>query len=961
MRPRRFAECVRLFILLSFLIIFRVVCLQAQAGLTEGSVSGTVTDSTGAVIPGARVALSAQDESTTRATVTGVDGAFSLVGVASGAWQVRVSAAGFRSYENQSVAVAVGRDTRLDVALVPAQAAEQVTVHSQSTALDTSQTSPVTNIDRDRIEELPIPTRNYLSFTLLSPVVAAQNPAISQQALGSEAGGFSSGGLRPSSNALYIDGTDDNDEYTGLSRTQLSPEAISDFQIVNHGYTAEAGGSAGGSVEVETRAGANLQHGDAFLFVQNGAMNGTPALELAPHKPDESALRAGLSTGGALRKGRLFYYAAGEQELARGEEASDFTAATAAAIDAALEYAGPLRGFRLQQGFFPTTNEETELSGRFDLQGADNSLMLRYALTNNRSVNDAFGTDDLTDLSARGSAFYDDNSINGYWTHSFSPQWLNLLSYEVSQRRVDLRTGSVDGPGIVIPGIAHFGTPFSGNNRRYETHADFGESMVRHRGTHLMEAGFTAMHVGLRAADREGFQGLYVFPSIANLAVANPDFYIQSFGDPDTNFTETRWAAWAQDHWTPRRSLALDYGLRYEDNRVPGLPQHPLNFSPRFGFAWSARRNLVVRGGAGIFFDRYLLGTVNRVKEFNGRSAEQQVAEGAAVRSLYQAGSWYARPHAGIAPSIWQAQPNLANPYAETASFDVEREFPSQWTVSAEYRFVHGVKMGRTINANLLPPVTLTSANAGGLGVENPTAQQIGRAVFLLQRLNPVWDAINQFQTEANSNYNGATLTVNRQFTEEFEMMAGYTYAKTIDDASYDTEQPQNPYDLRAERALSLEDQRQRLVMSGLWVVGPDLDDPQDVAKARPKAFQRVVYGLEFAPILEADSGFRDNALTGTDSNLEHVYPFAARPLGYGRNALRTPAQVHFDFRVLRMVPIGRGHLDIVAESFNLLNRQNMDQLDPDFGQSLAAAQQFGLPIHEAGARRVQFSLDFEY
>lgn len=958
----RLAELLRPLFVCLFLFVFISSIAPAQAGLTQGSVSGTVTEATGAVVSGARVVLYSQDHSITRNSTTAPDGTFSVVALASGTWHLQISAPGFRNYENPEVAIAVGRDTRIDVRLAPAQAAEQVTVQSQATALDTSQTSPVTNIDRDRIEELPLPSRNYLSFTLLSPAVAAENPAVSSHAPGAEASGFSSGGLRPSSNALYIDGTDDNDEYTGLSRTELSPEAISDFQIVNHGYAAQSGGSAGGSVEVETRSGANLQHGDAFLFVQNGALNGTPALEIVPRKPDENRLRAGLSTGGAIRKDRLFYYVAAEQEMARGEDAGDFNGSSAAAINAALGQSGPRRGFHLQQGFFPTTNEETELSGRFDRASAANNMMLRYALTNNRSVNDAFGTDDLTDLSSRGSAFYNDNSINGSWTHTFSPQQLNLLSYEVSQRRVDLRTTSAQGPGIIIPGIARFGTPFTGNSRRYETHVDLAESIVRQRGAHLLGIGVAATHIGLRAADREGFQGLYIFPTIADLASASPDFYIQSFGNLNTNFNETRWAAWAQDHWTPLHNLALDFGLRYEDNRIPGLPQHPLNFSPRFGFAWSAQKNLVVRGGAGIFFDRYLLSTVNHIEEFNGTRAEQQIAEGAAAASLYQSGSWFASPHPGIAPSIWATQPHLANPYAETASLGVEREFPAQWTVNAEYRFVHGVKMGRTINANLPPPVTLTLANAPSLGIQKPTPQQIGRLVFPSQRLNPAWAAINQFQTEANSTYNGATLTVNRQFTEEFELMAGYTFSKTMDDASYDTEQPQNPYVPGAERALSLDDQRQRAVMSGLWVVGPDLDDPQNAAKAaKPNAFQKAVYGLEFAPILEADSGFRDNPVTGADSNDERVYPFAARPFTYSRNALRTPAQLHFDFRVLRMVPIWRGHLDIVAESFNLLNRQNVDQIHSVFGSDLSATPQFRSPIQESGARRVQFSLDFEY
>ncbi|HUX43218.1 MAG TPA: carboxypeptidase regulatory-like domain-containing protein [Terracidiphilus sp.] len=945
------------------LLVLLAVPVEGQTGHAQGSVAGTVTDATGAAISGAEVALALPDGTIRRRTATGSDGSFSIAALPSGTYELDVSAVGFARRKNVSVAIAVGRQVRVTVRLAPAHAAEQVTVLAQTEALDTSQTSPVTNIDRDRIEELPIPSRNYLNFALLSPAVAAANPAQSRQTPGAEASGFSTGGLRASSNSLYIDGTEDDDEYTGLSRTELSPEAISDFQIVNHGYAAQWGGSAGGSMDAETRSGTNMQHGDVFLFVQNGALNGTPALETAPRKPDENALRAGLSTGGAIAKGRLFYYVAGEQEMARGEEASDFSAELAAAMDRAVSQTGPLRGFHLQEGFFPTTNEETELSGRLDRNSEADAVMLRYALTNNRSVNDAFHTDDLTDLSARGSAFYDDNSVNGSWRRTLSPKLFHQMEFEVAQRRVDLRTASTEGPGIVVAGLAQFGTPAQGNSRRYETHVDLGDSMMRQQGKHLLAAGIAASHVALRAANLDGFQGLYVFPTVAALAAGQADFYTQSFGNPNTNFSEIRGAAWVQDHWTPVRSLALDYGVRYEYNRLPArLPQHPENLSPRFGFAWSPDGNWVVRGGFGVFFDRYLLSSINRIEELNGSRAEQQVAEGADAASLYRQGVRFAAPLPAIAPSVWEAQRGMANPYAETASFGIERQLPSQWTVSAEYRFVHGVKMGRTINSNLLPPVLLTAGNAASLGVPAPTPQQVGRLVFSPQRVNPACDAVNQLQMEANSAYNGATLTVNRQFTEDFELMAGYTFSKTIDDASWDGEQPQNPYARRDERALSLQDVRHRVVMSGLWVLGPDLDDPLDAAgAARPNAFERVVYGLEFAPILEADSGFRDNPLTGVDSNREHIWPFAARPLGQKRNTLKTPPQLHFDFRVLRMVPIWRGHLDIVAESFNLLNRQNVDGVNAVYGSDLSAAPYFQTPIQESDARRVQFSLDYEY
>jgi hypothetical protein len=119
-----------------------------------------------------------------------------------------------------------------------------VNVSAEQSSVDTTQTSSVVSIDRDRIEELPIPNRNYLTFVALSPQAAPANPVLSQQTLAQSSGGFGFGGLRPSSNAVHIDGVADDDELTGSSRTQLSPEAISDFQIVNHGFSAESGGAA---------------------------------------------------------------------------------------------------------------------------------------------------------------------------------------------------------------------------------------------------------------------------------------------------------------------------------------------------------------------------------------------------------------------------------------------------------------------------------------------------------------------------------------------------------------------------------------------------------------------------------------------------------------------------------------------------------------------------------------------
>ncbi len=116
------------------------------------------------------------------------------------------------------------------------------------------------------------------------------------------------------------------------------------------------------------------------------------------------------------------------------------------------------------------------------------------------------------------------------------------------------------------------------------------------------------------------------------------------------------------------------------------------------------------------------------------------------------------------------------------------------------------------------------------------------------------------------------------------------------------------------------------------------------------------------APILNIGSGRPVDPLTGFDSNRTHTYPFSARPLGYGRNSLSTPATAVLDLRVLKFFNVGEhGKFDIVAEGFNLFNRTNVSQLNPYFGADLSPTPNFGSPMEALNKRQLQFSLDFEF
>ncbi|HWN99631.1 MAG TPA: carboxypeptidase-like regulatory domain-containing protein, partial [Blastocatellia bacterium] len=173
---------------------------------------GTVTDSAGAVIPGAQIKLRDAATNQTRAVQTDERGFFRANELPVGPYEVRVEQSGFAPYLHAGIMLAIGQTARLDIVLVPAGSATQITVTDQPPAIDRSQTSVTTTIDTERIEELPVRSRNYLNFVLLAPGVAASNrqqTGTAQTQLADS--GFTFGGLRARSNNLSIDGLDNND------------------------------------------------------------------------------------------------------------------------------------------------------------------------------------------------------------------------------------------------------------------------------------------------------------------------------------------------------------------------------------------------------------------------------------------------------------------------------------------------------------------------------------------------------------------------------------------------------------------------------------------------------------------------------------------------------------------------------------------------------------------------------
>jgi hypothetical protein len=957
-------------IAVSLTLLFCAADVAAQASRVGATLEGTVRDTSGAVIPNSKIALHNPLTNQSRTVKTDEQGFFRAEQLPVGAYEVRVEQTGFAAYRQAGVGASLGQTVHLDIVLVPASASEQVTVNAEPSSLDPSQSSVVSSIDQERIEELPVRSRNYLDFVLLAPGVSSS--PIASGASGSTpltGSGFTFGGLRSRSNNLSIDGLDNNDEYTGSSRTELSPEIVQEFQVVNDGLSAESGGASGGSINVITRSGTNTIHGDAFLFAQDGALNARDPFETEPGKPSFRRFRAGFALGGPFIKDKTFYYAAVEQEHNRGQVGSDIDPTVASTLNAFLT-TGAFPGLATRQittAFSPIARAETEAAGKLDHQLTKNSaLMLRYTFTNNKEAGDAFDTSGLIDASARGSSFTSDNALSGSLTTVLGSEAVSDLRFQAATRHAVLRTNEPFGPEIDIAGLVTFGRPYAGNSERRENHYQASYTYSCTRGKHLWKTGGTVNRVRLRADVPDGFDAVYLFGSVGDFLTGNPNQFRQAFGNSNVDFPVTSFGGFVQDHWSLTRQLTVDLGVRYDFERLPaGFNQDTNNISPRIGVAWSPSPKWVFRAGYGVFFDRYVLANLTRAIEKNGSQAFEQVVDGDAAVSLFAAaqGGPLVAPVSGIAPSIFRPDPRMATPYSQQASAGAEYLLAKNLTLRTDYLFVHGVKLPRTLNVNLLPPVVLTVANASSLGVSNPTPQQIGREVFSPGRLDSKFGDIYVLQNSASSTYNGVSFTLNRRMSDELAFSASYSLSKTFDDASDFDEQPQNPFDLRAENAVSRLHQQQRFVFNALWEL-PIGDEEEKGGKSEESTswLTQTFSHIEVAPILTLESGRPVNALTGLDSNQSHAFPLSARPLGLDRNSLSTPALATMDFRVLKYFPFGGAkRLDVVAEFFNLFNSTNVSQINPVFGSGLTPMPGFRQPIAGTGARQIQFSLDFEF
>jgi len=301
--------------LLVLAVLLSLAPASASAQAVYGSISGIITDSSGAIVPGATVTITSVERKTSDSVVSNESGYYVKERLLPGTYEVRAELQGFKTAVYPEVKVSVDTQTGLNVKLDTGAVSETVTVAGFSPVLKTDRADVATTFEAREITDLPVLDRNFTKLILLTPGTqqsmwqhaASENPQGSTQTMVN--------GQNFSGTGYQLDGTDNRDPILGIIVINPNFEAIGESKITSQNYDAEFGQATAGVVSVQTRSGSNALHGSGFEFFQNDAFQARNPFTQAQRNvqtgkflPETKRNQYGGSLGGPIQKDRIFFF-----------------------------------------------------------------------------------------------------------------------------------------------------------------------------------------------------------------------------------------------------------------------------------------------------------------------------------------------------------------------------------------------------------------------------------------------------------------------------------------------------------------------------------------------------------------------------------------------------------------------------------------------------------------------------
>lgn len=977
-----------------------LVCSPMMGQVNTATILGSVTDATGAAVPGAEVSVTNVGTQNTLTATTDATGSYIFERLPVGQYTLAVRAQGFKRFERPEIRLDATQRVKIDVVMEVGVVTESVTVTGGAPLVSTQNTELGVVIAEDQVRNLPLNGRNFAQLIALEPGAVVSGGAV-----------YFNGLTRDGVN-ISVDGTDASNpdrpatsDFSGQTQQSiLSVEFIQEFKTTKGVFSAELGRAASGGVNVITKSGTNEFHGTVYEFMRNNALD---ARNFFAARKDKLRLNQfGATAGGPVVRNRAFFFLGweGVREV-RGRQVTG--AVPTLSLRQRMLAANPAYGRLLDLVPLPTedrgnpdrafhrrsavrTNREDSAMARLDFNPtSEDSIFVRYTILDAYTVNPG--------LSPINGTEYPTQNRTGTlsWNHLLTPRAINEFRAGVNKQ--DLPRASQAFVHQQIGNLSGFlSTPGQEVLRANGGSWTILDNCAYSAGRHSIKAGFELRRFHYGRANYEN--PVYTVDSLADLLASRFTAARVTLGNDLRRLRENEWGFYVQDDFRVSSRLTVNLGLRYEyfspvterDGLLFNIVSDPFgpfrkqgepiwaedlnNFSPRFGLAWDIGGNSknVIRAGGGVFYSPNSYREVTALVNPPDQPYTLQISsrDFPDLRYPINVASLDLKRFPGLATrNIFD--PLQRTTYSTQWSFDYQRELTRDLVATLGYVGNHGLKVLALHWLNEVDAAT-------------------GR------RPNATTGRVSYQEHSGMSNYHGLQLSLKKRYSQGFMFNAHYTFAKGIQQGGIDNMTAsqvagvQDHRNIRASRSRNLADIHHNFSLDHSW------DIPLDRwFGATSSVMRRIAGGWQLFGIAAIRSGSpslttsgRDNYglgnsagqrpdlvlgapvhLDGYRESNTHTYINRAafadpcdarglrRPCGIfgnlGAFGLDNPGSVYYDLSVFKNIELTeRANMQLRSEFFNIFNHAN-------FGgpsSSLTSAT-FGQITGAGRSRELQFAL----
>jgi hypothetical protein len=983
-------------------IPFLIVLVLVSVGFAQvdrATLGGTVTDPSGAVVPGAKVEVTSPDTGLRREAKTGNAGNYALTGLPIGNYTVLISAQGFKTVSVKDVRLGVGDNRTLDVALEVAGGTATITVEAVATPLERTTATMGSVIGSQQVREIPLNGRHWASLMLLAP-----------GAINSGAGDMGSirfSGRSNDDNNFMYDGIDasgvkDQTMESDL-RLVVSADSIAEFRVNSSLYSAETGSGGGAQINLVSKGGTNEFHGGLFEFVRNESFDARNPFDTS--KQPFRLNQFGGNVGGPIVKNRTFFYANYEglrQRLSETMRADVPSAAfRARATNPGIQPilaaypAGNLRTSDpdIDRYLADRSNSWTEDSGslRIDHRFNDSNYMYARFSTDNGVVIDPVTAieGDLEQPNLQPTHFV------LQYQRIFSPTVINEVKAGINREPL---TRYTYGPFKETINVSGF-TALNDNNLAIEAGTSYAlvDNLAITSGRHMLKMGGEIRRIHVNVADPMWANWGVTYPNRTAFLNNAVDSVSIGAGYPTQGTRKWMYMFFVQNDFKVTPELTLNLGLRYEYYSVNrevrdryrvfdaweckgfcpmGTPWYfhdRNNFDPRVGLAWAPKAlkgKTVIRTGGGIYHGPGQVDDVNT-------ALDNYVSNYSLTRNEAPTLSYPITPYLGLAKEVGitprSLQRDRRDLYSSNWGLSIQQELVFGFITQVAYNGSVGKKLFARLDINRLDPVTRT-------------------------RRLPTFGRIDEKRQDGNSNFNALQISLHRRVARGLNWGTEYMWSHSINDMSVgagEGARPQNSDCRACDRGNSSYDIRQTITSN--WVYTLPFGKGQKFLDSGPAA--RILGGWEMSGIWTMRTGRTLNiTMSRSSSDLPDgnsrdprpnlvpgvsIYPEGGRtfdrwlnPAAFAAPASRTwgnlgariargPGAAQVDFALQKVNHITeKKTITLRFEAFNLFNR--VQAANP--GTTWTSPASFGLvssglnrTIGSGTARQLQLAMRLNF